>query len=143
MTPHELQALLRSNPDVTVDGDAPDAFADINEALFGDAGEPARKLSEEEAQQLVIRWADAHVDEWPELRWLHHSPNGGYRHKATAARLKSMGCRRGYPDLVLNIRRGCYTGMALELKVGRNKPTEAQLEWIDHLARQGWFCCVE
>ncbi len=138
MTPHELQALLRSNPDVTVDGDAPDAFADINDALFG----PGDASSEHDAQVAVFAWAAANVDRLPELALLYAIPNGGHRHKAVAAKMRAEGQRAGVPDMALPIARGPYIGAFIEMKHGRNKPTAAQLEWLDALGKQGHFCAV-
>lgn len=37
----------------------------------------------------------------PELRWLHAIPNGGYRDKITAGKLKAEGVKRGIPDIFL------------------------------------------
>lgn len=37
----------------------------------------------------------------PELSWIHAIPNGGLRDKATAAKLKSEGVKRGIPDVFL------------------------------------------
>src|SRR5512133_1643712 len=41
------------------------------------------------------------------VKWLklnnikhHHSPNGGHRHKAVAAKLKAQGVSAGFPDLI-------------------------------------------
>lgn len=144
MTPDELTRRLKENPDLSIDWHN-DPFADVNAVLFGPPATETRPAptSEEDAQQLIIAWADANLHRWPELAWLHHSPNGGYRHPATAARMKAMGCRRGYPDLVLPVRRGPFVGFAGELKAGKNKPTEAQMAWLAHLAREGWYCTVQ
>lgn len=37
----------------------------------------------------------------PELRWLHAIPNGGYRDKVTAGKLKAEGVKRGVSDMFL------------------------------------------
>jgi len=41
----------------------------------------------------------------------------------------------GFPDLILV--RG-HRGIAAELKVGRNKATEAQTDWLERFARAGF-----
>ena len=41
-----------------------------------------RKRGEDTEQENVISWANWHLREYPELKWLHHIPNGGERNKA-------------------------------------------------------------
>ena len=43
--------------------------------------------TEEQEQAAVIEWRDLMVRQFPELRWLHHVPNGGERHPAVAAKM--------------------------------------------------------
>jgi ABC-type sugar transport system ATPase subunit len=96
--------------------------------------------SEENTQAAVVRWMEL---QHPDVaQWLHHSPNGGIRNKATAARLKAMGVRKGFPDLVLTLRRGGFVCLAIELKVGKNKATAEQAQWLDHLGGQGWMAVL-
>ncbi len=69
---------------------------------------------------------------------LHAIPSGGHRHKATAARLKAEGVRRGVPDLCLPVPRSGRHGLYIELKTEQGKPTPEQLGWIQALRRQGY-----
>lgn len=76
-------------------------------------------------------------------------PNGGYRHPATAARLKAEGVSPGVPDVLVFDAgpmalpsRGQYRGLALEFKIKPNKPTDAQLRWHEQLRARGWSVCV-
>ena len=41
------------------------------------------------------------------------------------------------PDLCLPVARGKYHGLYIELKAGKNKPTEKQKEWLKNLEKQG------
>lgn len=56
----------------------------------------------------------------PELRWLHAIPNGGYRDKATAGKLKAEGVKRGVSDMFLPLPMkgpivgGSYQGQELQ-----------------------------
>ena len=59
-------------------------------------------------QEMLIRTAALHERQHPELRYLFAVPNGGYRHKATAAAMQRQGCRAGVPDLCLPVPRGGY-----------------------------------
>lgn len=68
-----------------------------------------------------------------------HSPNGGSRNAIEASKFKAMGVLPGVPDcLILDNRRG-FVGMAIELKVGRNKPTNNQIAVADKLVASGWI----
>ena len=82
------------------------------------------------------------------LLWCH-VPNGGQRHPAVAKKLKAEGVKAGVPDvLIFNEAEwsidthgwmdNMYNGLALELKVGGNKPTAAQVEWHERLRKNGW-----
>ena len=105
----------------------------------------AKTMSENQLQQAVARLLD-HSG----LVWCH-PPNGGNRTARTGALMKSMGAKAGVPD-VLMFDRPFYpcdpkyptgihyhlNGLAIELKVGKNKPTPAQLKWHEDLRRCGW-----
>lgn len=93
-------------------------------------------------QAALVRWAAFARARLPELSMLYAVPNGGHRHKATAARLKAEGVKRGVPDVCLPIPRGGNHGLYIELKTERGKPTPEQLGWIRALRRQGYAACV-
>lgn len=102
------------------------------------------KRCEDTEQIGVMEWAQANICRWPELKLLHHIPNGGKRNRATAARLKEMGVKPGVPDLCLPVARNGYAGLYIEMKYGRGRPTEKQKEWIRALTDQGYravVCC--
>lgn len=68
-----------------------------------------------------------------------HSPNGGFRDAKEGAKFKAMGVLPGVPDcMVLNSNKG-FNGLAIELKVGNNKPTEHQLSVANQLVSIGWL----
>lgn len=95
--------------------------------------------SEDQIQIELLEWLRlAHPEAWART---HHSPNGGHRSPVTAARLKNLGVRRGFPDLTLWLPRGGFHGLAVELKVGCNRATPEQADWIEHLQAIGW--CAE
>jgi hypothetical protein len=79
---------------------------------------------------------------WPELALFHAIPNGGFRTKVTAAKLKAEGVKAGVLDTHLPVARGGYHGLWIEMKYGRNKPTEEQKWWIEELRSQGHFVTV-
>lgn len=70
------------------------------------------------------------------------SSNGGLRGKAEAARFKAEGVKAGVPDLCIPIARGGYHGLFIEMKFGRNKPTDEQMKWLSTLERNGYMATV-
>jgi len=52
---------------------------------------------------------------------------------------KASGYKKGFPDLFLYEPRGKYHGLAIELKVGYNKPTVEQLTWLNKLTKRGYL----
>lgn len=97
-----------------------------------------RRDGEHAEQAALFRWAEFARSHLPELTLLHAIPNGGHRHKATAARLKAEGVKRGLPDVCLPVARNGAHGLYIELKTERGKPTPEQLGWIRALRRQGY-----
>lgn len=95
--------------------------------------------SEETEQMLVIAWANWNVPKYPELRWLHHIPNGGSRGKNEAIRLKQSGVRAGVSDLHLPYPHGKYCGLWIEMKYGTNRPQKEQEEFLQAMERAGHF----
>ena len=84
--------------------------------------------SEESDQILLVNWFNR---THPELAHkLHHSPNGGYRDKRTGQRLKLMGTKAGFHDLVLFHPVGAHTGLVVEMKLGNGCLSPAQQAWI-------------
>jgi len=46
--------------------------------------------SEDGHQLAIMQWCALNLNMYPELKWLHHSPNGGFRVKREAAKLKAI-----------------------------------------------------
>ena len=78
--------------------------------------------------------------QYSELDTMFAIPNGGHRSKATAGRLKAEGVKSGVPDIFLPVRSRGYGGMFIEMKVGRNKPTENQRDYMFNLSAAGYYC---
>ncbi len=97
---------------------------------------------EEQTQIALFQWAKLEEPRFPELRLLFHIPNGGKRTKVEAARFKAAGTKAGVPDLFLPVPRAEYHGLFVELKAGKNRPTEAQREWLTELGRMGYRTAV-
>jgi hypothetical protein len=97
----------------------------------------------QEAERL-IRWVDGEGGKlWPEVRWLYAIPNGGFRHRAVAGKMKAQGVRAGVLDFNLDVARGGFYGLRIELKrrVG-GTVSDAQKHWIAWLTSQGYLAVV-
>jgi len=94
------------------------------------------------AQEALFSWCDIQRHKYPELKLLYHVPNGGKRDARTAQALKRQGVKAGVPDLCLPVARGGWHGLYIELKVGKNKPTEHQREWLKSLRHQDYATAV-
>ena len=98
--------------------------------------------SEDTEQAAVIIWAKYREVSHPELKLLHHCPNGGSRNKAEAVKLKQMGVKAGVPDLHLPVPKGAYTGLYIEMKYGNGTIQHTQREFLKTAAAYGNYCCV-
>ena len=109
-----------------------------------DGGFYERDPRDEESGQVdLVNWLHrAHPKAWDAT---FHVPNGGYRARKTAARMKLLGVKRGVPDLIMLLPRGDYCGLAIELKrsEGRYKASDDQWLWLDRFTASGFMavCC--
>lgn len=89
-------------------------------------------MTEADNQKVVAEYLDAlHV------LWFHPA-NEGKRSYGAANHLRAQGLKRGVPDIIILEPRGGYHGLAIEMKHGKNKPTEEQKEWLRALLARGW-----
>ncbi|QDP48235.1 MAG: hypothetical protein Unbinned585contig1001_5 [Prokaryotic dsDNA virus sp.] len=71
------------------------------------------------------------------------SMGGQYQvHFSQRIKAKKSGYKKGFPDLFIYEPRGDYYGLAIELKVGYNKPTKEQLYWQKELNKRNYKSCV-
>ena len=101
-----------------------------------------RKRSEATEQERVVNYCRYNEMRYPELKLLHHIPNGGRRDKKEAARLKAQGGKAGVPDLFLPVPRQGFHGLYIEMKYGENKTTQSQRFWLEELKKQGFKTIV-
>ena len=137
MTPDELTKILRNNPDIVlIDDGAPARRAPVAATL--------PTPTEHDEQVALFAWAAANEAKHHELALLHATPNGGYRPIAVAAKMKAEGQKSGYPDISLNVARGRWHSLHIELKRAdrSTRPTTEQLLWIEKLREYGNCACV-
>lgn len=89
------------------------------------------KGSEKELQIALASYLD-HLN----ILWAHN-PMGGTRIKREAVSLKKQGAKKGFPDIAIYEPNKDYHGLYIELKVGRNKPSEHQKRWLSRLKQKG------
>lgn len=95
-------------------------------------------MSEAQEQRALFQWARLAEQQYPELKLLHHVPNGGKRDSRTAANLKKEGVKSGVPDIVLPVARGNYHGLYIELKTQKGTLQKSQKEWLKALDEEGY-----
>jgi VRR-NUC domain len=89
-------------------------------------------------QAALMRWAALQQKVWPELKWLHHIPNGGHRTKTTAALLKALGVKPGVFDLFLPVPRHGMHGLYIEMKSKKGRMSPEQMEFGQEMANAGY-----
>lgn len=96
-------------------------------------------MSELSEQIALYEWCSTRQSVMPELRYLAHVPNGGYRSKKTASDLKRSGVRAGFPDLILPAARRGWHALFIELKTERSRVSVDQKRWHEWLREQGYY----
>jgi len=74
---------------------------------------------------------------YPDALFTHVS-NEGKRSPFERYKLKYLGAKAGIPDVMIFTPNKYYNGLAIELKVGYNKPSENQKNWIAQLNENNW-----
>ena len=105
------------------------------------------KKSEHTEQAALFSWAKKMEGRHPQLKMMFAIPNGGLRNIRVAMKLKKEGVKAGIPDIFLAVPRhlpnptkDVFTlyGLFIEMKYGKNKPTEEQKQWLTDLEDEGY-----
>lgn len=72
-------------------------------------------------------------------RRLVATPNGGWRGKKAGGFMQAEGQKKGYPDMSLDVARGVYHGMRIELKYGKNSLSAEQRDYLRQLSDDGYY----
>lgn len=103
--------------------------------------------SEHVEQKTLFEWAATQFVPHPELRWLYAIPNAGGEDQSArirGARMVAEGLKKGYPDVGLDVARGRYHGLRIEMKRReKGKLSVHQEVWRDWLLSQdyAWAEC--
>ncbi len=101
------------------------------------------KIQHEACEQIkLFQWAQFMTAKYPILDLMFHIPNGGSRNKLEAVNLKRQGVKPGVPDVCLPVPSRNHHGLYIEMKYGRNKPTDNQNKYLSNLSKQGYAVAV-
>lgn len=93
-------------------------------------------MAEAEEQMIVAQFLDyTHI-------LYYHIPNEAKRTPAVAKWLQKLGMKKGVPDLCICEPRGKYHGLYIEMKFGKNKPTDSQKQWLRDLVNRGYAVSI-
>jgi len=101
-------------------------------------------MTEDEHQEKIFEWANAHIKEFPELDLLYANMNGVRRSKRYTAKLKRRGMKSGIPDMFLPAARYGFHGLYIELKRPSTELhrkgylSKEQKAWVKNLNNQGY-----
>jgi hypothetical protein len=95
-------------------------------------------MSEHTEQCALFEWAAWNIAKCYDLMYLYAIPNGGLRHPSVGKKLKAEGVKAGYPDIGLDVARGAYHGLRIEMKVKGGRVQPEQRGWITRLEKQGY-----
>lgn len=105
--------------------------------LRGSDSQLERLMNEHNHQKLLVLWFRK---TYPQFTGVFFAiPNGGWRDRITAARMKDEGVLPGVPDLFLASPHGGKAGLWLEMKdCIRGRATQAQIAMHGELRAQGY-----
>ena len=92
---------------------------------------------ESRLQIACVRWFRLQYPKAANL--LNSVPNGGARNVVTGAIIKAEGAVRGVADLELNIARGGWFGLKIEMKTAKGRQSPQQRDWQSEIERQGYM----
>ena len=96
------------------------------------------KQQEHETQVACVNWFRYQFPKY----LIYAIPNGGERNAIVASKLKAEGVLSGVPDLFIPIAKQGFHGFYIEMKAGKNKPSENQLNIMEKLSNEGYRCEV-
>jgi hypothetical protein len=101
-------------------------------------------VSEHLEQARYFAWVKKHRRTHEQLHLVFAIPNGGFRHKAVAARMKAEGVEPGIPDIFVSVPKDGFSGMYIEMKSTdpKAKLSTAQEDKIQLLRQHGYQVCV-
>ena len=99
-----------------------------------------RAEPEFQMQAALFAWArlPAVLAKYRGIDLLEGSMNGVKLSAAQAGKAKAAGMLKGAHDVTLPVARGGFIGLSIELKAGKNMPTDEQKDYANRLLDEGW-----
>ncbi len=97
-----------------------------------------KPISESNLQKMCIKWFYL---KFPEYK-IFSIPNGGSRNIVEAKKMKLEGVLAGVSDLFFPKPSQGKHGLFIEMKVGYNKPTEKQKEFMEYATSENYATAV-
>ena len=99
-----------------------------------------RAEPEFEMQAALFTWARLPTVQakYRGIDLLEGSMNGVKLSAAQAGKAKAAGMLKGAHDVTLPVARGGFIGLSIELKAGKNMPTNEQKDYANRLLDEGW-----
>lgn len=94
------------------------------------------RFKEDDLQMAVAKYLDS-----LKVLWVHVGNERKTSFQA-GARLKAKGVKSGVPDVLIFDHKNNYSGLAIELKIKPNKPTQNQLAWLKRLKNVNWQTAI-
>ena len=99
-------------------------------------------MREDEIQKRFVRLIDR-LNATQKAGILFCSTQGGMRMRIGQARkMVDGGYRKGIPDILIYTPSKGFTGLAIELKTMKGRPSPEQLVWVEQLKSFGWDASV-
>lgn len=95
-----------------------------------------RASPEHDQQTAFFKWVRMRFPQY--RRVIFAVPNGGHRDVRTAARLRAEGVTPGVWDIMCCVQVGKWSGCCIEMKAGKNKLTDDQVDFLFEMNTQGW-----
>lgn len=108
------------------------------EACYQSAEELAGKIASEHVEQITFfQLVRPFYDHVPELRHLLFAiPNGGYRDKITASKMRAEGQKQGIPDICCAIPKDDWHGLFIEMKKRKDGKISAEQAKVMEMLRE-------
>lgn len=98
--------------------------------------------SEHQEQCEIFKWAKLMEGKYPELKYMFGTLNGVKLTIGQATKAKRGGNKKGVCDIVWPYSNGKYSGLFIELKVGKNTASKEQRDFIKFTRDQGYYSDV-
>ena len=101
-----------------------------------------KKQTEYDEQVTIFQWAELMSGKYPQLKFMYGSLNGVRLTIGSAVKAKRAGMNKGFPDIFLPWPNKKNNGLFIELKIGNNKPSPEQVEYLNFLQSNGYSAHV-